>query len=65
VDSTGIKVRGEGEWHAREQGGARRRVSRKLHLAIDDATLERGATDLSGIIRAGTVPRGDRAVEMR
>lgn len=25
VDSTGIKVRGEGEWHARKHGGARRR----------------------------------------
>ena len=26
VDSTGIKVRGEGEWHARKHGGARRRI---------------------------------------
>ncbi len=40
VDSTGIKVRGEGEWHARKHGGARRRVWRKVHLAVDEATLE-------------------------
>ena len=26
VDSTGIKVRGEGEWHARKHGGGRRRA---------------------------------------
>ena len=26
VDSTDIKVRGEGEWHARKHGGARRRI---------------------------------------
>ena len=36
VDSTGIKVRGEGEWHARKHGGARRRVWRKVHLGIDE-----------------------------
>ena len=40
IDSTGIKVRGEGEWHARKHGDARRRVWRKVHLAIDEATLE-------------------------
>ena len=40
VDSTGIKVRGEGEWHARKHGAARRRVWRKVHLGIDEATLE-------------------------
>ena len=40
VDSTGIKVRGEAEWHARKHGGARRRVWRKVHLAVDEATLE-------------------------
>ena len=40
VDSTGIKVRGEGEWHARKYGGARRRVWRKVHLAVDERSLE-------------------------
>ena len=40
IDSTGIKVRGEGEWHARKHGGTRRRVWRKVHLGIDEATLK-------------------------
>ena len=40
IDSTGIKVRGEGEWHARKHGGARRRVWRKVHMAVDESTLE-------------------------
>jgi hypothetical protein len=26
IDSTGIKVEGEGEWHARKHGGRKRRV---------------------------------------
>mgnify|MGYP002145225872 CR=1 FL=1 len=30
VDSTGIKVEGEGEWNARKHGGAKRRVWRKI-----------------------------------
>ena len=40
IDSTGIKVRGEGEWHARKHGQAKRRVWRKVHLAVDEATSE-------------------------
>jgi IS5 family transposase len=48
VDSTGIKVRGEGEWHARKHGGARRRVWRKIHLAVDESTLEVRAAEITG-----------------
>ena len=48
VDSTGIKVRGEGEWHARKHGGARRRVWRKVHLAVDESTLEVRAIEITG-----------------
>ena len=40
VDSTGIKVYGEGEWTVRQHGVSRRRTWRKLHLAVDEATLE-------------------------
>lgn len=40
VDSTGIKVYGEGEWKVRQHGYSRRRTWRKLHLAVDEATLE-------------------------
>ncbi len=55
VDSTGIKVRGEGEWHARKRGGARRRVRRKVHLAVNEATLEVRAVVVTGS-HVGHVP---------
>ena len=45
--ASGIKVRGEGEWHARKHGGARRRVWRKVHLAVDEATLEVRAVEFT------------------
>jgi hypothetical protein len=35
VDSTGLKVFGEGEWKVRQYGYNKRRTWRKLHLAID------------------------------
>jgi len=35
VDSTGLKVLGEGEWKVRKHGADQRRVWRKVHLAID------------------------------
>lgn len=40
IDSTGIKVEGEGEWNARKHGGTKRRVWRKIHIGIDEQTLE-------------------------
>lgn len=38
VDSTGLKVYGEGEWKVRQHGIGKRRTWRKLHLAVDPAT---------------------------
>jgi hypothetical protein len=40
VDSTGIKLYGEGEWKVRLHGIEKRRTWRKLHLAIDHRTHE-------------------------
>lgn len=40
VDSTGIKVYGEGEWKVRQHGWSRRRTWRKLHFGVDEATHE-------------------------
>jgi hypothetical protein len=40
VDSSGVKVYGEGEWRVRCYGVERRRTWRKLHLAIDPQTQE-------------------------
>lgn len=38
VDSTGVKVLGNGEWQVRKHGPSRRRQWRKVHLAMDTAT---------------------------
>ena len=38
IDATGLKVYGEGEWKVRKHGKEKRRVWRKLHLAVDAAT---------------------------
>lgn len=35
VDSTGLKVYGEGEWKVRKHGSSKRRTWKKLHLAVD------------------------------
>jgi hypothetical protein len=40
IDSTGVKVYGEGEWKTRLHGASKRRTWRKLHLAMDEATGE-------------------------
>ena len=40
VDSTGVKVYGEGEWKTRQHGISKRRTWQKLHLAIDEETGE-------------------------
>lgn len=48
IDSTGIKVEGGGEWHARKHGGPKRRVWRKIHLGIDEETLEIRAVEITG-----------------
>jgi len=47
VDSTGIKVEGEGEWTARKHGGSKRRVWRKVHLGIDEKTPEIRAVEFT------------------
>ena len=52
IDSTGIKVEGEGEWHARKHGGAKRRVWRKIHFGIDAETLEVRAVEITGAMSA-------------
>jgi len=44
VDSTGLKVFGEGEWKVRQHGYSKRRTWRKLHVAVDEATQEIVAT---------------------
>ena len=40
VDSSGLKVYGEGEWKVRQHGGSIRRTWRKLHLGLNEARGE-------------------------
>ena len=40
VDSTGLKVYGEGEWKVRQHGWTKRRTWRKLHVGVHEATGE-------------------------
>ena len=51
VDSTGLKLYGEGEWKTRQHGWTKRRTWRKLHLGIDADTGEVVAETLT---EAGT-----------
>lgn len=52
IDSTGIKVEGEGEWHARKLGGSKRRVWRRIHLGIDEEMPEIGLSRPPGTTSA-------------
>jgi len=47
VDTTGLKVFGEGEWKTRQHGYTKRRQWRKLHLAINAKTQEIEAHELT------------------
>lgn len=40
IDSSGIKIYGEGEWKMRQHGKEKRRTWRKLHIAVDEATQD-------------------------
>lgn len=47
IDSTGIKAEGEGERNARKHGGPKRRIWRKIHIGIDEETLEVRAVEVT------------------
>jgi hypothetical protein len=47
VDSSGLKVLGEGEWKVRRHGADRRRVWRKVHLAVDADSHEIRAAEMT------------------
>lgn len=40
LDSTGLKVFGEGEWKVKKHGAGKRRLWKKIHLSVDEATGE-------------------------
>lgn len=47
IDSTGLKVYGEGEWKMRTHGKQQRRTWRKYHVAVDPDTHEVVAMELT------------------
>lgn len=53
VDSTGIKMMGEGEWKTRKHGVSYRRQWRKVHIGIDAKTLDIRAIEVTTV---GTDP---------
>src|SRR5512143_169293 len=56
VDSTGLKIYGEGEWLPEKHGGRSRRRWRKLPIALDAETRQLVATELT-TDEAGDSPR--------
>lgn len=40
IDSSGLKIYGEGEWHRKVHGAGRRRSWRKLHIGVDCDTRQ-------------------------
>jgi hypothetical protein len=58
LDSTGLKVYGEGEWKVRQHGYSKRRTWLKLHLAVDPQTHEIQAAVVSepGVTDEEAVP---------
>lgn len=60
LDSTGLKVYGEGEWKVRQHGCSKRRKWMKLHIAIDVKTQE----IIEAKLTDNTVHDADAAVEM-
>ncbi len=47
VDSTGLKVYGEGEWKVRKHGAGKHRTWMKMHLAVDETSQQIQAVTLS------------------
>jgi hypothetical protein len=48
IDSSGLKIYGEGEWKVKIHGKGKRRTWRKIHLAVDPESGEVQAQELTG-----------------
>lgn len=58
VDSSGLKIYGEGEWKVRQHGVGKRRTWRKLHIGVDTDTGEImvGALTTAGVHDSEVLP---------
>ena len=59
IDSTGLKLYGEGEWRVKVHGWAKRRTWRKLHLCVDASTQQVAAALITSkdVVDARGLPR--------
>lgn len=66
IDSTGLKLYGEGEWRVRQHGWAKHRTWRKLHLAMDADSHEVTAALITNkdVVDPRALPRLLRQVEV-
>lgn len=68
VDSTGLKVYGEGEWKVRPHGAGQRRTWRKVHVAVDAEVKDVLAVEVTteqwtdGEVFAGLLEQIDGAI---
>lgn len=64
LDSTGLKVYGEGEWKVRQHGYSKRRTWKKLHISIDGdgeiRAVELTDNNVDDAAKAGDLLREDR-----
>jgi len=60
IDSTGLKVYGEGEWKVRKHGYSKRRTWRKLHLSVNAETQE----IVAELLTANSVDDASAGVDM-
>ena len=47
IDSTGVKLEGEGEWICRKHGASRRRIWRKIHIGTEAGSLDIRAIEVT------------------
>nr|AXL06088.1 IS5/IS1182 family transposase [uncultured bacterium] len=66
IDSTGLKLYGEGEWRVRQHGWAKHRTWRKLHLAMDANSHEVTAALLTSkdVVDPRVLPRLLKQIEV-
>ena len=67
IDSTGLKLYGEGEWKVKMRGWARHRTWRKLHLSVDASTHQVAAALITEkeVVDPRVLPRLLRQIEAR
>ena len=65
IDSTGLKVFGEGEWKVKQHGFSKRRTWRKVHIAVDSVSLQIHAVETTKAnVDSQTYPKNRKAYQL-